>query len=278
GCPDYDNDGDGIPDSLDNCPNEVGPRDNDGCPVHDSDGDGIPDSLDQCPDEAEDFDGFEDEDGCPDYDNDGDGIPDSLDQCPEDPEDKDGFEDEDGCPDPDNDEDGIADVDDECPNKAGPADNGGCPVNDADGDGVPDSADKCPQKPGPKDNNGCPVTKAKEIKRGRIVLKGVNFESGKAVLTRGSYETLDKVVESLKDWPEINLRIEGHTDAQGSADYNRELSYKRAKAVLDYFVAQGIKGSRLRAVGKGEADPIANNATASGRAENRRVELHRTDN
>ena len=65
----------------------------------DSDGDGIPDDVDQCPNEPEDYDGFQDEDGCPDPDNDGDGIPDVDDLCPLDPEDFDGFQDEDGCPD-----------------------------------------------------------------------------------------------------------------------------------------------------------------------------------
>ncbi len=81
-----------------------------GTPGHgDRDGDGIPDSLDACPDEPEDKDGFQDDDGCPDPDNDGDGIPDSRDKCPNEAEDKDGFQDEDGCPDPDNDGDGIPD-------------------------------------------------------------------------------------------------------------------------------------------------------------------------
>jgi outer membrane protein OmpA-like peptidoglycan-associated protein len=97
----------------------------------DRDGDGIPDSIDKCPDEPEDRDMFQDEDGCPDLDNDGDGIPDAKDKCPLDPEDKDGFQDEDGCPDPDNDGDGIPDRLDACPNepetKNGIADDDGCP-------------------------------------------------------------------------------------------------------------------------------------------------------
>jgi outer membrane protein OmpA-like peptidoglycan-associated protein len=93
----------------------------------DTDGDGIPDALDQCPNEPEDKDGFQDEDGCPDLDNDQDGIPDALDKCPNDPEDKDGFEDEDGCPDLDNDQDGIPDTADLCPNEPGPPEEKGCP-------------------------------------------------------------------------------------------------------------------------------------------------------
>jgi OmpA-OmpF porin, OOP family len=97
-----DRDGDGIPDSLDRCPDEPGPH---GCPVAppdrapDRDGDGIPDAADVCPDAAEDRDGFEDADGCPDLDDDGDGIPDATDACPREPETRNGFADADGCPD-----------------------------------------------------------------------------------------------------------------------------------------------------------------------------------
>ncbi|MBV8761971.1 MAG: outer membrane beta-barrel protein [Deltaproteobacteria bacterium] len=97
----------------------------------DSDGDGIPDSLDKCPNEPEDKDMFQDDDGCPDPDNDGDGIPDAQDKCPNEPEDKDGFQDLDGCPDPDNDGDGIPDAIDKCPNEPetinGNQDDDGCP-------------------------------------------------------------------------------------------------------------------------------------------------------
>lgn len=97
----------------------------------DQDGDGIPDDVDQCPNVAEDKDGVQDEDGCPDYDNDKDGIYDTQDQCPNDPEDRDGFQDMDGCPDADNDKDGIPDVSDNCPNSPetvnGYKDQDGCP-------------------------------------------------------------------------------------------------------------------------------------------------------
>jgi OmpA-OmpF porin, OOP family len=95
----------------------------------DTDGDGIPDSVDQCTLEPEDKDGYLDDDGCPDVDNDGDGIPDSKDKCPNEPEDFDGFQDADGCPDPDNDGDSVADIDDYCPNTPGiqGGDKPGCP-------------------------------------------------------------------------------------------------------------------------------------------------------
>ncbi|MFP4599085.1 MAG: OmpA family protein [Persicimonas sp.] len=104
GCPDRDSDGDGVPDSVDECP-DTDPGVfvlTNGCPDDDIDGDGIPNSEDECPEDPEDFDDFEDDDGCPDPDNDGDGIPDTADVCPNEPENFNGFMDEDGCPeDPD---------------------------------------------------------------------------------------------------------------------------------------------------------------------------------
>jgi len=100
----------------------------------DQDGDGVKDDADACPDVPEDLDGFQDTDGCPDGDNDGDGLPDRADQCPAHPEDVDGYRDEDGCPDPDNDNDGVTDLLDRCPahpeNRNGIADEDGCPDDD----------------------------------------------------------------------------------------------------------------------------------------------------
>lgn len=106
GCPDLDNDGDGIYDDEDECPDERetmnGIADDDGCPdgeEGDRDADGIPDDEDRCPDRAEDYDGYLDDDGCPDPDNDYDGVPDAMDQCPEEHETINGIDDDDGCPD-----------------------------------------------------------------------------------------------------------------------------------------------------------------------------------
>lgn len=132
--------------------------------VHDQDADGVPDEVDQCPELAEDKDGFEDSDGCPDFDNDDDGVPDDTDRCPTEKEDSDDFEDEDGCPDPDNDHDGILDARDACPKEAGAASSdpklNGCPERDRDVDGIVDSKDKCPTKAEDRDafqdEDGCP--------------------------------------------------------------------------------------------------------------------------
>ncbi|HZS38745.1 MAG TPA: OmpA family protein [Polyangia bacterium] len=132
----------------------------------DRDHDGVPDSIDKCPDVPEDKDGFQDDDGCPDPDNDNDTILDRDDKCPNQAEDFDQFEDEDGCPDPDNDKDGIDDLHDACPNDPEdhkpPKPDDGCPVSktDTDGDGIMDSVDKCPTEPedkdGFQDEDGCP--------------------------------------------------------------------------------------------------------------------------
>jgi outer membrane protein OmpA-like peptidoglycan-associated protein len=278
-----DMDQDGIDNKKDKCPKEPedkdGFEDDDGCPDPDNDKDGIPDEKDKCPNEAEDKDGFEDDDGCPDLDNDKDGIPDDKDKCPDEAEDKDGFEDDDGCPDLDNDKDGILDANDLCPDKPedldGFEDSDGCPELDNDGDGVVDSLDKCPGVKGLPTNDGCPKTQ--EIQRGKLILAGVTFMSGKAVLNVNSYTILDQVYESLAEWKEVKLEIQGHTDSQGSEAANLKLSQARADAVRMYLIKKGISADRLRAVGYGEAFPIADNATAEGRERNRRVELHRID-
>jgi len=152
GCVDWDNDDDGVGDNEDRCPGEAEDADDfevDGCPDPDNDHDGIPDASDQCPDVA----GPEESHarGCPPQDSDGDGIFDHLDRCPNRPEDRDEFRDEDGCPDPDNDRDGVRDVDDACPQQRGPRRSqpqlNGCPSPDADGDTFDDQDDQCPEQP-----------------------------------------------------------------------------------------------------------------------------------
>ncbi len=150
GCPDWDNDDDGVADANDKCPSEKedtdGFQDEDGCPDPDNDKDGILDTVDACPNEAGEKRADPKTNGCPDRDK--DGIVDKLDKCPDQPEDIDGFEDADGCPDADNDKDGVPDVDDKCPNTpAGPSadpQRPGCPAADSDGDTIDDASDKCP--------------------------------------------------------------------------------------------------------------------------------------
>ncbi|MEN8007141.1 MAG: OmpA family protein [Candidatus Krumholzibacteriota bacterium] len=246
----------------------------------DRDGDGFENKYDRCPDEAEDLDGYLDEDGCPDPDNDDDGILDINDNCPDDVEDMDGFKDEDGCPDPDNDGDGVIDAKDKCPEEMedvdGFQDDDGCPDPDNDGDGVLDADDQCGNTPEgvEVDETGCPVIA--EIKP-EMVLQGVTFTVGKAELTHDSLNVLDKVAASLHAWPDATVEIQGHTDSTGSADLNRAISMLRAEAVREYLISKGIDPARMTAIGFGEDLPIGDNATAEGRAANRRVELVRTD-
>ncbi|NLL13926.1 MAG: OmpA family protein [Fibrobacter sp.] len=284
-----DDDRDGIKNDKDRCPQDPedidGFQDDDGCPDPDNDNDGIPDLKDKCPNDPEDKDGFEDEDGCPDLDNDGDGIPDLKDQCPNVAEDFDGFEDEDGCPDPDNDKDGIPDSLDKCPNEAedfdGFEDKDGCPELDNDKDGIPDLKDKCPNEPetfnGFEDEDGCPDTLKKEPDMPKQqTIQGILFKSGSPEMTFESYQHLEPVIQKLKQYPEVEIEIRGHTDSYGNYNKNMTLSQMRAESVRQYMISKGIEASRLKAVGFGSSSPIADNRTAAGRAMNRRIEVVRT--
>jgi outer membrane protein OmpA-like peptidoglycan-associated protein len=243
----------------------------------DRDGDGIADDKDECPERPEDKDGYEDADGCPEKDNDSDGLVDRVDECPDKPEDRDDFEDQDGCPDEDNDKDKLADKVDQCPDKAedpdGNADDDGCPDCDDDGDGVlecPDALDKCPgQKGGPPDGCGRVVVTDKKIE----IKETIFFETGRATIKPVSYPLLDEVAKALEDNPSIRIRVEGHTDSQGKDRYNLKLSRARAASVRKYLAGRGIAKRRMVSQGYGETRPIADNRTAEGRAENRRVEF-----
>ncbi|PKN54567.1 MAG: hypothetical protein CVU56_25950 [Deltaproteobacteria bacterium HGW-Deltaproteobacteria-14] len=250
----------------------------------DSDGDGLADSVDQCPSEPEDFDKFGDDDGCPDLDNDQDGVPDVKDRCPMDPEDIDGFEDDDGCPDSDNDQDGLPDTSDGCPDQAedkdGFQDADGCPDPDNDGDGILDGLDGCINEPETvneyQDDDGCPDTPPLARVEGCRIIIGdaVYFKTGKATIDRKSYALLDEVARIIGGIADFDhVFIEGHTDDQGSAGYNRGLSDRRAKAVRKYLIRKGIGTRKLKAKGFGEDKPIAPNDSDEGRAKNRRVEF-----
>jgi outer membrane protein OmpA-like peptidoglycan-associated protein len=303
-----DSDKDGIKDDIDRCPHDPedvdGFEDSDGCPDADNDKDGICDpwvasqgklakyakvckGIDECANQPEDLDGFQDDDGCPDFDNDKDGIPDSLDQCPNVPEDVDGFADGDGCPDFDNDHDGIPDTLDKCPNEPedfdGFEDSGGCPDADNDKDGIPDLLDKCPNVPeafnGYKDDDGCPDTVPKPKKEPDFpkqqIMRGITFNSNTAELTFDSFQWLDPIVKSLKEFPEIEIEIRGYMDALGNFAKNMQLSQMRAEAVRQYIINQGIDSRRVRSAGFGPGSPIADNRSAAGRAQNRRIEIVR---
>ncbi len=257
GCPDQD--ADGIPDGKDGCPELSGPTTLNGCP--DSDGDGIIDPEDPCPNEA----GTTENKGCP--DSDGDGVVDKDDSCPQ----VAGLANLKGCPDADG--DGVADKDDKCPQESGLVANQGCPEPDTDGDGVIDKEDDCPKTPGLTTNKGCPEIE-EEVKEILIeALEGVQFRSGSGTLLNSSYGKLDKVVEVMKSHPEFKLKISGYTDNTGNEQKNLELSQTRAHAAEKYIVDKGIAQDRVEAEGYGIANPVADNATREGRAKNRRVEF-----
>ena len=110
-------------------------------------------------------------------------------------------------------------------------------------------------------------------KEGRVQLYGILFNVDKATLKVQSTKQLQYVVTLMKDNSELILEVQGHTDNQGSDDYNLKLSQRRAEAVVIYLELFGIDSSRLVPKGYGESKPVMSNATEEGRAKNRRVEL-----
>ncbi len=259
-----------------------------------------------CPYGEEDFDGFEDDDACGDPDNDFDGILDEADICPNEPETKNGFSDKDGCPDEalaferardgqedpdalarDDDGDSIPNAYDHCPDLAedydGFQDADGCPEPDNDNDGVLDVADRCSTlaevKNGFEDDDGCPdiatgPVRVDDLSRQLTITDKIYFDTGRATIQPRSFELLDAIAALLVARDDIvRLRIEGHTDDVGPADFNKRLSSERALSVAAYLTQKGIAESRLETLGVGEDDPIDKNTTPKGRAANRRVEF-----
>jgi len=107
-----------------------------------------------------------------------------------------------------------------------------------------------------------------------IVLRGINFDVNKATIKPESEGVLDAAVEVLKENAGVRVQVAGYTDSTGADEYNQGLSERRANAVLDYLSSHGIESSRLSSVGFGESNPVADNATADGRSQNRRVEFN----
>jgi outer membrane protein OmpA-like peptidoglycan-associated protein len=115
---------------------------------------------------------------------------------------------------------------------------------------------------------------AKPTDRGLVVTLGdVLFMTGRADLQTGAVGSLGRLVTFLNKYPDRTVAIEGYTDSVGSEDFNQRLSERRADSVKSYLTAQGIGSMRLSASGKGQSDPVAANDSASGRQQNRRVEV-----
>jgi len=251
----------------------------------DRDGDGSADPVDQCPNEPENYNGYQDEDGCPDDpDHDGDGIADSLDQCESSPEDKDGYLDADGCPEPDNDLDGLLDNGDKCPNEPedfdGYGDDDGCPDPDNDQDTVPDAQDQCPNEIGSTTQEplGCPGNRLVLVTDCEVkITQQLHFESNKDKIRPDSYAVLGAVADVLAKNPKITLEVQGHTDNKGAAAFNKDLSSRRAQAVMKYLVQRGVGSDRLTAAGYGMERPIVDNGSEPNRALNRRVQFVRSE-
>ena len=139
------------------------------------------------------------------------------------------------------------------------------PPADTDGDGVVDPSDRCANTPaGDKvDADGCSLT----------MVLDVQFDTGKAIIKSESNAHLDEFVQFLKSVPSIKGVLEGHTDNVGDKLVNQKLSERRAEAVKAYVVSKEIDAARLVTKGYGDFKPVADNATAEGRAANRRVQF-----
>ncbi len=137
-------------------------------------------------------------------------------------------------------------------------------TGDADGDGVADDRDRCPTTP--------PGARVNSVGCWWLGDEDVLFDFDKAVIK--STFMLDEAITLLKANREINVEIQGHTDNVGDPAYNVNLSQRRADAVMEYMIANGVSSSRLRAKGYGDTRPHVSNASDEGRALNRRVELH----
>lgn len=147
-----------------------------------------------------------------------------------------------------------------------------CP--DTDNDGIPDSVDRCPMVAGVGDNWGCPPYKKLIVKKDKLELKEkLYFAWNDAVLQEVSYSVLDEVAQALKENKNFKVQVEGHTSSEGGDDHNQTLSEKRAEAVLDYLVSQGVSKDRLVSKGFGSTVPVDTNKTSDGRENNRRVEF-----
>lgn len=172
----------------------------------------------------------------------------------------------------DSDNDGVEDSADQCPNTptGRTVDANGCEL-DADADTVVDGEDQCPDTPaGAKiDEAGCPQEIAATITQ----TLNVKFANNSSVVPNSSKPEIEKLSVFMTSYPLTKVTIEGHSDSSGEAEYNQFLSERRATSIAKVLVDDyGIDSSRVDAIGYGEEKPIADNATAEGRKQNRRVE------
>ena len=201
-------------------------------------------------------------------DLDNDGVRDRSDDCLKTPS---GVSvDKKGCA-LDTDGDGVADYKDKCPDtiKGVAVDLEGCPL-DTDKDGVRDGIDECPDTPAGArvDKKGCRLQLQKTVE----ISMQLGFKTGSAeILPEHSIE-IEKVGAFMVQYPDTKVLIEGHSDSQGAASFNKKLSQRRAESVrLSLIRTFRLDPERITSIGFGESKPIANNGTVMGRAKNRRV-------
>lgn len=165
----------------------------------------------------------------------------------------------------DDDKDGVINANDKCPNtpEAITVDAMGCPYDD-DHDGVINEYDQCMTTPAGRvvNESGCMY----------VVELHVNFETNKADVASDYDGKIQEVVDFMNDNKKYSVVLEGHTDSRGSMKYNQALSERRAVAVKNVLVNEGIATNRISTMGYGETKPVASNNTKEGRAKNRRVE------
>lgn len=158
---------------------------------------------------------------------------------------------------------------------------------DEDGDGVFDRRDRCPDTPAntPVGHNGCPLPqyppsqKPAEPEPVQEVITlsdqgNVLFAFDSSELTPAAQQQLQALVPKLSDPSVTRVRVVGHTDSKGTDAYNQALSERRASAATEYLINQGVTPQKVTSQGRGESEPVADNETDAGRAQNRRVELH----
>ena len=123
--------------------------------------------------------------------------------------------------------------------------------------------------------NSLPAAEVERVGEGIAVTfeSGVLYPFDSDQILPAGRENLRQLANSLRNYPETEVLIVGHTDSQGSDDYNMRLSYRRAEAARAYLASQGVTSARIRVEGRGETEPVADNSTESGRAQNRRVEI-----
>jgi outer membrane protein OmpA-like peptidoglycan-associated protein len=262
-----------------------------GGPARDSDGDGVPDQDDACPNTPANVrpvnPAGQPQAGCAATDSDADGVLDYLDRCANTPANARPV-DAGGCP-LDSDRDGVADYLDRCANTVAgtQVDANGCPApRDADGDGVIDASDRCPNTPAGSriDANGCPLAEPTAVPAPRglpdvgqsMVLSAVQFLAAGSRLTAASQTVLDGIAAAMLAIPNSRWEVGGFTSSTGTRAGNLLLSRQRARAVALYLMNRGVASGDLTAIGYGPENPVAPNNTADGRAQNRRVEIKRT--